>query len=168
VPSRSFGGCWGIEQAGQKGATMVRYITIAFAFTVLGAALGYLASHAELDAAYKAKRANFDLQNKCALQAEKAVRQSKHENDDVAKKIGISNLVPGVLWSNYQSHYSPMLNKCFVVQEDHRENFGISKYLYDAYEQRIYATYSWTPVADKSSGACVLSVDPNISRNKLL
>jgi hypothetical protein len=74
----------------------------------------------------KTARENLELQEKCAGQAERMFR---------------------ILGSNggYVSHYNATLNKCFMtVDSGTMRPLRITKFLYDAYEQREYAGYQQT------------------------
>lgn len=73
---------------------------------------------------------NIDFQEKCAKQSEKLY-------NDVGKAKG--NALNGFI-----NHYNPKLSKCFVLMgfNSYDSNGGfISKYLYDAYESKLYAEY---------------------------
>ncbi len=77
-----------------------------------------------------------ELQEKCALQAEKVFRQLGYKGAQQNGNV-----------DSYQSHYNAKLNKCFMTVEstDIRTTPGtmlITKFLLDAYEQRIYAEYT--------------------------
>ena len=54
----------------------------------------------------------------------------------------------GQISGDYRSHYNPKLNECFVLIERTVETGGgelsTSSQLMDAFERRIFATYSWT------------------------
>ncbi len=88
----------------------------------------------------KATRENLDLQQKCAAQAEKAFRHLGWREDQPTN--------PGQM-AAYQSHYSAERNKCFMTLEVLGNNGYQSKSLFDAYENRSFAEYLWTPQEGK-------------------
>lgn len=70
---------------------------------------------------------NIDFQEKCAKQAEKLY-------NDISKPK--ENSLNGFI-----NHYNPKLGKCFVLMRFNSFGKFISKYLYDAYESKLYAKY---------------------------
>ena len=75
----------------------------------------------------RAENVSLDQQAKCAAQGEK-----------VFLEMGLSHQS-----ASLQSHINSTLNKCFVSIEA-GVGSPISKWLLDAYEQRLYAAYRWT------------------------
>jgi hypothetical protein len=83
--------------------------------------------------------ADIDLQEKCASQAKRAFEQSGYQNNEMA---------------GYFNHYNHKLGKCFVETQstDAKTTPGTIwtyKVLSDAYEGKIYGTYSWHTVENK-------------------
>ena len=80
-------------------------------------------------------RENLELQEKCALQAER-----------VFKRLGYKESVPqNGVFGTYQSHYNAKLNKCFMTLDSTTTNPDTEfnfKFLFDAYEQRGYGEYT--------------------------
>ena len=81
-------------------------------------------------------RENLELQEKCALQAEKIFRKLGHLLRSPAKEASDS----------YRSHYNAKLNKCFmsvetIITHTTPAGMSISWQLLDAYEQRDYGIY---------------------------
>lgn len=75
------------------------------------------------------KRENLELQEKCALQAEKVFRAAGWKADG----------------HKYQSHFNQKLNKCFMTMEFASTSpWFVSNYLLDAYEQKKYGELLWT------------------------
>lgn len=90
----------------------------------------------------KSKRENFELQEKCAKQAEKTYRELGYELNNGRESL--------------QSHYNENLNKCFMTVDsvDFKTAPGkmfFNRLLIDAYEQRGYAEYTKITTKDKAS-----------------
>ncbi len=81
----------------------------------------------KLRLADKSRRENLELQEKCALQAERMFRRLGYEG-------------------SYESHYNAERNKCFMTVDvaGTLRPLRITKFLYDAYEQREYAAFQLT------------------------
>jgi hypothetical protein len=82
--------------------------------------------------AARAETVSLDQQAKCAAQGEK-----------VFLEMGLSHQS-----DVYQSHVNSALNKCFVSIEA-GVGSPISRWLLDAYEQRLYASYRWVSKPNK-------------------
>lgn len=87
----------------------------------------------------RSKVSSLDLQEKCARQAYEQFRQSGWDKEPTA---GFSN------------HYDETLNKCFVLIEntDAKTAPGTiwtNKTLVDAFEGKVFGTYSWHTVKNK-------------------
>ena len=82
-----------------------------------------------------------DIQARCAAQAEKAFNQWKSEGKKEGKEY------PGykVVSAEYQSHYNAGRNRCFIAVRTNGENGATTKWLADAYENRLFAFYFWMP-----------------------
>jgi hypothetical protein len=81
-------------------------------------------------------------QSMCAKQAKIAF-----EEDNRADEKNRLQLKTEPVSSDYQSHYNPKLNKCFVLIErtvQMNGEFNNDAQLSDAFERRIFATYGWT------------------------
>lgn len=88
----------------------------------------------------KTKRENLELQEKCALQAEKVFRAAGWKADG----------------QQYQSHFNSKLNKCFMTMEITATSpLTISRFLLDAYEQKEYGSFSWA--AHKGVISCAIT-----------
>jgi hypothetical protein len=88
----------------------------------------------------KARRDSFDLQQRCASQAEKTFRRLGYREDRPTDDL---------LGAIYQSHYSTARNKCFMTLETTTKAGFESKFLFDAYENRPFAEYDWMPQKGK-------------------
>jgi hypothetical protein len=88
----------------------------------------------------KATRERFDLQQKCASQAEQTFHRLGYREDQPTDDI---------LSAIYQSHYSAERTKCFMTLESIGKGGFQSKLLFDAYENRPFAEYDWMPQKDK-------------------
>lgn len=87
--------------------------------------------------AEKSTRDNLELQEKCALQAEKMFRT-----------LGYKGVQQNGNFDLYRSHWNAKLNKCFMTIESTNVTttsgtMFINRFLFDAYEQREYAEYTW-------------------------
>jgi hypothetical protein len=86
----------------------------------------------------KSRRENLELQEKCALQAERMFRILGYEG-------------------GYVSHYNAELNRCFMtVDTGTIRPLRITKFLYDAYEQRQYAGFQLTGNSRNPPDVCAL------------
>ncbi len=77
------------------------------------------------------------LEERCATQADKVFRQQGY-----SEQGGMQNGQTAV----YQDHYNATLKKCFMTLEVtgiSSSSEAITKFLVDAFEQRIYAEYDW-------------------------
>lgn len=88
-----------------------------------------------------AQQHKLDLQERCAAQAKKFF---KDDGNDAAQG------------DTYQSHYSGSLERCLVYTETTRYSPVTTypftgKYVFDAYEGRAFASYSWAAVPNKIS-----------------
>lgn len=92
-------------------------------------------------------------QEVCAKQAKVAFEGYYSSRGSVVKPLSV----------NYQSHYNPKLNRCFVsIQTGDMVNNQIvtGAVLMDAFERRIYASYSFTsPETDKKR----VAIGPQLS-----
>lgn len=93
----------------------------------------------------KTARDNLELQEKCATQAEKVFRQEDKELRQPQLGVPVS-----VMYHAHTSHYHAKLNKCFILTEYLSSLGGTDtsltvSNLFDAYEQRTYATYTFVP-----------------------
>jgi hypothetical protein len=87
----------------------------------------------ELTAKLNSKTASesLELQGKCSQQAQSVFLQLGYKNGGL---------------DVYESHYNPKLTKCFMTIYSMNMNGGaITQNLFDAYEQKQYATYFWMP-----------------------
>lgn len=78
---------------------------------------------------------NFNIQGKCSTQAKK-----------VFDELGWVENGPHGDNAQYQSHYNPKLERCFVAITSHRfdkSNWSETRSLFDAFEMRQYADYFW-------------------------
>lgn len=82
----------------------------------------------------KSTQDNLELQGKCSKQAGATFIQLGYKNGGI---------------DNYQSHYNPKLNKCFISIYSLANGATTNESLMDAYEQRVYGQYMWQPKADK-------------------
>ena len=86
----------------------------------------------------KQNRDRLDLQEKCALQADKVFRAMGY-------KLEADSL---------QSHFHPAKGRCFMLMATFPKSnpdgsFVTFKYMLDAYEQKSYAEYGWRSRNDK-------------------
>jgi hypothetical protein len=82
-------------------------------------------------------RAEFDLQDRCAQQALRAFNAAGLQHNETA---------------GYTNHYSNRLNKCFVEMQWTvvlADTIWTYKTLSDAYQGKVYGSYSWHTVKDK-------------------
>jgi hypothetical protein len=120
-----------------------------FAFLLLGG----IPAHGE----DRSKREVLELQQQCSLRAEKAFRQTYGEPTS------------GGSTANFESHYNPRMNKCFMVVRELTTGpvmgtkSWASTVLMDAYGQRTYAQLDildlpWLrdPVGHRHIGNCIL------------
>ncbi|RZF23850.1 hypothetical protein EVC45_42035 [Paraburkholderia sp. UYCP14C] len=89
----------------------------------------------------KAKRETFDLQQKCAAQAEQTFHRLGYRE---GQSTG------DVISAIFQAHYNPEHNQCFMTLETLLKGGFQFKSLFDAYENRTYAEYDWMPQEGKS------------------
>ena len=97
----------------------------------------------------KSRLEGLQLQEKCAEQAKKVFNEFVSKN--APQKLDLD-------LDNYQSHYNTKLGKCFVHIRSTRMfnqpgpvTMSINRFLMDAYEQKVYAGYSWMSRLDKKS-----------------
>lgn len=79
---------------------------------------------------------NLDLQDKCAKKAKEFFTEQYTDEKDYS----------------YENHFNKKLNKCFVVIYSTKVSWEIiwtHKSIFDAYEWKTYADYSWHTVKDK-------------------
>ena len=85
-----------------------------------------------------AKSILLGYQEKYAEQARKAFNDLGYKPNDMA---------------GYENHYNTKLNKCFVFVQNtdatHQPTIWTYKTLFDAYDGKTYAVYSWHTVKDK-------------------
>lgn len=89
----------------------------------------------------KPKIEDLQLQEKCALQAEKVFRA-----------LGYKGIQQNGDTDTYQTHYNQKLGKCFMAIESLNMTTAsgtTTRFLLDAFEQRGYAEYVWMPRGDK-------------------
>ena len=91
--------------------------------------------HAQL--ADKSKTESLQLQEKCGAQAEKVFHSLGYKDQQQNLNVDV-----------YQSHYNREMGKCFVAIESTDMTTApgkqaVSRYLFDAFEQREYAEYHW-------------------------
>ena len=93
----------------------------------------------------QAQTASLQEQGLCAKQARVAFQDWKGDATD--QKLGTKTV-----FQDYQNHFSPKFNRCFILI-DYMYQMGpehvTSATLMDAFERRIYATYSWSTEKDK-------------------
>jgi hypothetical protein len=87
----------------------------------------------------RTRQEGFELQQKCASQAERTYHQLGYREDQPTGDV---------LSAVYQSHYSTAHNQCFMTLELISKGGFQSKFLFDAYENRTYAEYDWMPKKD--------------------
>lgn len=88
----------------------------------------------------RTRRVSFDLQQKCASQAERTFHRLGYREDRPTGDVVIAI---------YQSHYNAERDKCFMTLETMTKDGFKSKFLFDAYENRPLAEYDWMPRKDK-------------------
>jgi hypothetical protein len=97
---------------------------------------------------------SIDMQEKCAAQAKKSFDEAGWNKGGLPtsnSEWNTANSQP----TSYTDHYSSKLNKCFIeVNSPMQSQPGSStiwtyKVLWDAYEGRTYAAYSWHTVEGK-------------------
>ncbi len=86
---------------------------------------------------------SLDLQERCGVQAGKAFRQWKSEDEQESRRLNSPNTQ--ILSADYQSHYNTQLNRCLMTVQMTRMDGSNTKWLSDANENRIYAFYLWMP-----------------------
>ena len=81
------------------------------------------------------KKNTLDNQEKCAKQAKSFFADLKLDNDT----------------HDFENHYNLKLNKCFVLVSKYVAKIDdfASKDLYDAFEQKNYASWAWKSKEDK-------------------
>ena len=96
-----------------------------------------------------------DLQERCASLAREAFNEDEARSAEAISAISKSGLKIDVLSSNYQGHYNPKLDRCFMLVSrtwttSSRGKNGRTTYLVDAIEGRTYAYYQ-EPEEEKPS-----------------
>jgi hypothetical protein len=93
----------------------------------------------------QAQTATLQEQGLCAKQARLAFQNWKGDATD--KKLGTKTIS-----QDYQNHFSLKFNRCFILIEymfQMGPEFVTSVTLMDAYERRVYASYTWSTKKDK-------------------
>lgn len=78
-----------------------------------------------------AQQANLDLQERCAVQAQKTFASDSDPNNGDSR--------------DYTSHYSVKWNRCFIEIDTMPAAGGSTSIILDAYERRFFASYYATP-----------------------
>ena len=96
-----------------------------------------------------------DLQERCASLAREAFNEDEARSAEAISAISKSGLKIDVLSSNYQGHYNPKLDRCFMLVSrtwttSSRGKNGRTTYLVDAIGGRTYAYYQ-EPEEEKPS-----------------
>lgn len=96
---------------------------------------------------------SLDQQAKCGGEAQRAFTQDGYKGEGEVTREAADPKGDYDVTAQYESHYNPALNRCFMLLETQgvgHKNVGYqTKLLFDANERRVYADYLWMPKGGK-------------------